>query len=117
MTYVQWPFDVNTKFFSAVAKPEDNTITTEYTSGRKVTILKNTRFTFDIECSLGVTSSERESFWKWFTDTLGGCAGIFSCPALQRTSTSTEYFRFKEVPEESEGQKNRVLSLSVEEVY
>lgn len=117
MTYVEWPSKVNTHFFKGVTKPEDNTITTEYSSGRKITFLKNTRFIFDFECSLGVTNTERASFWAWFTDTLGGCAGIFHCIELRRTSDSTEYFRFKEVPEESEGQKNRVLTLSLEEVY
>lgn len=117
MTYVEWPYTVNTKFFKATTKPEDNVITTEYTSGRKICILANTRFVFDFKCSLGVTATERNAFWAWFTDTLGGCAGVFHCAALKRTPTSTEYFRFKTTPDESEGQKNRVLSLEIEEVY
>lgn len=117
MTYVEWPYNVNTKFFKATTKPEDNVITTEYTSGRKICILANTRFVFDFKCSLGVTATERNAFWNWFTDTLGGCAGVFHCAALKRTPTSTEYFRFKTIPDESEGQKNRVLSLEIEEVY
>ena len=79
MTYVEWPYTVNTKFFKG--------------------------------------NTERTAFWNWFTDTLGGCAGNFHCAALKRTPTSTEYFRFKAIPDESEGQKNRVLSLEIEEVY
>lgn len=117
MTYVEWPYTVNKKFFKGTGKPEENTTTTEYASGRKVSILKNTRFVFEFKCSLGVTNVERNAFWNWFTDILGGCAGNFHCAALKRTPTSTEYFRFKTTPDESEGQKNRVLSLEIEEVY
>ena len=117
MTYVEWPYTVNTKFFKGTNKPEENTQTTEYVSGRRVVILRNTRFVFDFKCSLGVTATERNAFWAWFTDTLGGCAGVFHCAALKRTNNSTEYFRFKEIPDESEGQKNRVFSFELEEVY
>ena len=40
MTYVEWPYTVNTKFFKGTNKPEENTQTTEYVSGRRVTILR-----------------------------------------------------------------------------
>ena len=62
MTYVEWPYTVNTKFFKGTGKPEENTTTTEYASGRKVSILKNTRFVFEFKCSLGVTNVERNAF-------------------------------------------------------
>ena len=93
MTYVEWPYTVNTKFFKGIAKPEENTTTTEYASGRKISILKNTRFVFDFKCSLGVTNTERTTFWNWFTDTLGGCAGNFHCAALKRIRQNTFVLR------------------------
>lgn len=117
MIIKEWPVAVNTKFYKGTTKPEDNVITTEYTSGRKIAILANTRFVFDIECDLSVNATERNAFWKWFTEQLGGCAGVFHCAALRRTATSTEYFRFKGTPSESEGQKFRKLSFKIEEIY
>jgi len=117
MTYKEWPATVPVKFYGVTVKPKDNVIQTEFASGRTTKILRNTRFIFDIECKLTLTMEQRNSFWSWFIDDIGGCTGVFRCDALKRTADSSPYFRFTEAPEESTGQTYKTLSMSIEEIY
>lgn len=112
MTYTSWPQNVNTKFYAHVETPKDNTIETEYSSGRKAVFLANTRFLHEITCKLSVTKTELTTFWTWYTNALGGKAGVFTCSSL-----GTGYYRFTDTPKLSEGQLIRTLELSIEEVY
>ena len=114
MTYAAWCSSVNTKFFALTNSYDENTISSEYASGRKTVILKNTRFSKTIKCSLSlnVKSGEYNAFWTWFTDVLGGLAGTFTCPAL-----GSKFYRFKSVPSESAGLLARKIEMEIEEVY
>ncbi len=114
MTYAAWCSSVNTRFFALTNSYDENTTASEYASGRKVVILKNTRFPKTIKCSLSlnIKSGEYDAFWTWYTDVLGGLSGAFSCPAL-----GTRFYRFKSVPSESEGLMNRTIELEIEEIY
>lgn len=118
MTYVEWPQTVNTRFFDRKNTPKPNSKKTEYISGRDTEILANTRFVFSIKCSVDLhLKNEYNDFWNWYTDELGGTAGVFKCPALKRTANSTEYFKFTNQPDESEGLVYKKILLELEEVY
>lgn len=114
MTYTAWCSSVNTKFFALTNSYDENTISSEYASGRKTVILKNTRFPKTIKCSLSlnVKSGEYNAFWTWYTDVLGGLAGTFTCTAL-----GSKFYRFKSVPSESAGLLARKIEMEIEEVY
>lgn len=116
MTYVQWPESVNTRFYAYSKTPEDNYISTEYQSGRKAVILKNTRFVNSIKCSLTVSKTKQKPelscFWNWFTLSLGGLAGVFVCAPL-----GEGYYRFASTPSVTESQMTARLDFEIEEVY
>lgn len=114
MTYTAWSSSVNTKFFALTNSYNENTNTSEFASGRKVTFLKNSRFIKTIKCSLslGIKNGEYDAFWTWFKDVLGGPAGVFTCPAL-----GSGFFRFKSAPSESAGLLQRKIEMEIEEIY
>lgn len=114
MTVVNWPTSVNKKFYAFTKTPADNFISSEFASGRKTVILKNTRFVNNIKCSLTVSkkSGEYEAFWNWFTLTLGGLSGVFSCSAL-----GSSYYRFSATPNATETQTTAKLDFEIEEIY
>lgn len=114
MTYTQWNKSVNTNFFNYSESYDENAISSEYASGRKTVMLKNTRFTKTIKCSLSVNvkNEEYKNFWTWYKDSLGGLSGAFVCSKL-----GSGYFRFKSVPSSSSGLLYRTLELEIEEVY
>ena len=107
MTYTAWSASVNTKFFALTNSYSENTSTSEFASGRKVTFLKNTRFIKTIKCSLSLGMKNGE-----YNDVLGGTAGVFTCPALGRG-----FFRFKSAPSESAGLLQRKIEMEIEEIY
>lgn len=114
MNVVKWPEQVNKKFYALSKVPEDNFISTEFASGRKTVILKNTRFVNHIKCSVtvGKKNGEYEQFWNWFTVSLGGCAGAFTCSAL-----GNGYYRFSSTPKTTETQTTARLDFEIEELY
>lgn len=102
--------NVNTNFYDYSAKKIDNSVMTEYTSGRKVGYLKNTKNAMTIECSLLLTKTETATFWTWF-DGIGGVTGIFKCSAL-----GSGNYRFLEVPSPTTSQEWTTLAMTIEEV-
>ena len=77
MIYVEWPQTVNKKFYSVSRSPKPNVKLTEFESGRTTGILQNTRFVFNVNCSLTLKcKNELPAFWKWYTESLGGCAEL-----------------------------------------
>lgn len=114
MTVTEWSSSVNTKFYAYSKVPKDNFNSSEFASGRTVYTLKNTRFVNSIKCSLALDkkSGEYEAFWNWYTVTLGGPTGVFTCSAL-----GTSYYRFTSTPSATETQTKAKLDLEIEEVY
>lgn len=114
MTYTAWSSSVNTKFFALTNSYSENTNTSEFASGRKAVFLKNTRFIKTTKCSLSLNmkNGEYNAFWTWYTDVLGGTAGVFTCPAL-----GSGFFRFKSAPSESTGLLQRKIEMEIEEIY
>lgn len=112
MTVVDWPENVNTRFYAGTKQPKDNAETTEYASGRVAVHLANTRFNFVYKLTLLLTKTELETFWQWYTGTLGGLSGAFRCNVI-----GTGFYRLTETPTEGQGQRFKTLNLSIEEVY
>lgn len=120
MIYCEWPEIVNTRFFDFAESFDDNATSTEYASGRKAVILKNTRFPRKIACSLtlDVKSGEYKAFWSWFRYVLGGVAGVFSSKVFnEKNDNVNHYYRFSKTPTNSTGQLLRTLKIELEEVY
>lgn len=123
MVVVDWPENVNAKFFAYNEKPKNNIELTEMASGRVVGRKLNTRNIMTFSCSLYLKrKTELKAFWKWYNDTLGGTAGAFRSVALDKaqglSSDEVRYYRFSELPEPQDtNQLYRVISLQIEEVY
>lgn len=115
MTLVNWPSNVNKKFFAFNEQAKDNSVLTENLSGRVVGSQVNTRNIMTYSCSIMLERpTELNAFWTWFTDTLGGLSGAFLCDALGQD----KQFRFTDIPSPADtNQKYRVLNLAIEEVY
>lgn len=119
MIYVSWPLSVNDRFANEKETLDDNAITTEYASGRKAVMLKNTKWPRKVTCSLWLDTRKNEPqyFWAWYKDVLGGLSGAFVTKALnQKDDTSDHYYRFTETPSDGGGAPLREFTLSLEEV-
>lgn len=113
MIVVNWPSNVNTRFFSYSEKPKNNTEIIEFSSGRVVAYEKNTKALKQVSCKLMLdVKSELPTFWAWFNDVLGQSANVFSCEALGES-----YYRFISVPEPDDTDTvTRTLNLELEEI-
>lgn len=113
MKTVDWPAEVNTKFYSKKDTPDDNAVITEFASGRRAVVLKNTRWQEKFTACLALRKGEEaNAFWKWYKDALGGMAGTFTCDALG----AGKAWRFTKTPEDGGGIPYREFSLEIEEV-
>lgn len=119
MIYFEWPEDVNTDFYSGVNGWKDNTVTTEFLSGRTISHKANEKFLKTKELKLNLKNSgpgsEYEIFNQWITETLGGPAGIFHCAALD--TAEQLYWKLQEMPTENNGQLFKEITLNIEQVY
>lgn len=105
----------NLKFYEVTNGYKDNTVKIENLSGRSVSWMANAKFikTKDMKLRLETTGSNSEysSFWTWF-ESIGGCAGVFTCSAL-----GSDNWRFSSIPSEDNGQKYKELTINLEQVY
>lgn len=104
----------NCKFYDGENGLKDNAVVVSNLSGRTVAYLANDRFTETKSLKLTLdtsgSNSEYKKFKTWYTNTLGGIAGVFKCSAL-----GTQLWRFTENPTEDNGQRFKTLSISIEE--
>lgn len=111
MTIHTWPTGVNTKFFSYSKQPNDNSIVSEFISGRVTGYKRNTRSQFHYNCKLILTKDEEQIFWEWFNDF--SLVGAFECAAL-----GSGYYRFVSVPSPDDtDQQFTKLNFEIEQVY
>lgn len=118
MTITQWPSNVNSRFFKLKRKLKDNVVITQMDSGRTVGFKKNEQdfFEYSLSVQLNKTNGELNRFWTWYSSTLGGTAGWFTCAALSN-KYGTHTYRFTQLPEpENTNQKIEILNLNIEEV-
>lgn len=113
MEVVDWVSGVNDRFFAYSSKPKENTVTSEYISGRTVSTNVNTKNIMVHNFNVKLSKEELALFWTWFNDVLGQKSLAFRCPAL-----GNNIYRFTSIPEPQDTDlKYRVLSCEVEEVF
>ncbi len=113
MNVVEWPSNINSRFFSGNDQPKANTETTSFLSGRQVSWQINTKKIMTYKLNLKLTKSELALFWTWFNDVLGQNANAFTCTGL-----GSAVYRFVSVPSPDDtNQTSRVLSMEIEEVF
>ena len=113
MNVVEWPSNINDRFFSGNDQPKANTETTSFLSGRQVSWQINTKKIMTYKLKLKLSKTELADFWTWFNDVLGQNANAFTCTGLGEA-----VYRFVSVPSPDDtNQKSRVLSMEIEEVF
>lgn len=70
---------------------EDNAILTEFDSGRKIAIAKNTKNKRKYALSYAATQEQKQIFFNWYENELGGNAGKFTAPSLRGDGTTQTY--------------------------
>lgn len=69
----------------------DNAIVTEFDSGRRVAIQKNSKNKRRYSVSYAATKAQETTFFNWYENTLGGNAGTFTAPSLRGDGTTQTY--------------------------
>lgn len=112
MTISTWPEDINNSFFSFQKQPKENTVVSDFSSGRVSGYKKNSRQQFIYTLSVRFSKEEEALFWEWFEE-IGTILGAFSCSAL-----GTGYFRFVSIPSPQDtDQTHTTLELEIEDLY
>lgn len=99
---VQWdtsnlPLD---KLFGVQTGYVDNAITTEFDSGRVVSVQRNSKNKRRYSVTYAATKAQETTFFNWYENTLGGNAGTFTAPSL-RGDGSTQEYRIEGTPTSS----------------
>lgn len=116
MIAVNWPSQVNTKFFAGKRNAKENVELTENLSGRVVGHKINSKSLMKISVSLRMTKTEQSTFWYWFNNTLCQTSGYFYCSALG--SNANQLYRFTSIPEADDtDQKANDFSMEIEEAF
>lgn len=88
---VNWPEGVPNKFYGMQRTPENNTLTTEFESGKKRYILKNSspKITFSVMLDLK-SKTEELLFWNWYKDVLLSRTQTVMLPDFLEPDSETE---------------------------
>ena len=79
------------RLYGVNAGYEDNAIITKYDSGRTIAIQKNSKNKRQYSLSYAATQAQKQFFFNWYENTLGGNAGIFTAPSLRGDGTMQSY--------------------------
>ena len=79
------------KLYGANMGYKDNSITTEFDSGREISCQRNTKNKRVYSLSYAATQAQKVAFFDWYENTLGGNAGTFTAPSLRGDGTTQEY--------------------------
>lgn len=93
---------------------EDNAIITEFDSGRKVSIQRNTKPKRIYNVNYSATKEQAEIFLNWYETILQGNANTFTAPSLRQDYTMQEY-RLDGTPTIS-GQNLKTITMTWVEV-
>ena len=70
---------------------EDNAITTQFDSGRRIATQRNSKNKRKYKLSYAATQAQKNIFFDWYENILGGNAGTFSAPSLRGDGTTQNY--------------------------
>lgn len=111
---VEWPTGVNKKFYGMQRSSENNTLVTEFESGRKRYTLKNSvpKLVFSVMLDIS-TKAEERLFWAWYSNTLLSRTKTVNLPDFLGGGTVKEY-RMTEEPS-AEGQLPKTFTFNFRE--
>lgn len=111
---VEWPEGVNKKFYGMQRSPEDNTLVTQFESGRKRYTLRNSvpKITFSVMLDIK-TKTEERNFWAWYSNVLCSRTQTVNLPDFLGSGTTVEY-RMTEEPS-AEGLLPRTFTFKFRE--
>ena len=69
----------------------DNAITTQFDSGRVVSVQRNSANKRRYAVTYAATKTQATTFMTWYENTLGGNAGTFTAPSLRGDGSTQEY--------------------------
>ena len=79
------------KLYGVQTGYEDNAITTQFDSGRTISVQRNSKNKRRYSVSYAATRAQETIFFTWYENTLGGNAGTFTAPSLRGDNTTQEY--------------------------
>lgn len=79
------------KLYSVELGYEDNAIKTQFDSGRIIAMQKNSKNKRHYSVSYAANKAQKNIFFDWYENTLGGNAGTFSAPSLRGDGSTQEY--------------------------
>lgn len=85
------------KLFGVQIGYEDNARVTEFDSGRTVATQRNSVNRRRYNVSYAATKAQKDTFFSWYENSLGGNAGTFTAPDL-RDMTATRTYRLGGTP-------------------
>lgn len=89
---VQWPEDVNKKFYGLTTGADENYVEVQFESGRKRRFKKNSTVPCTHSFSfLLKNKAEEKAFWRWYKEDLQGGAVEFEIPSILDPSENQCY--------------------------
>ena len=70
---------------------QDNAIITEFDSGRRIGMQRNSKNKRRYSVSYAATQEQKATFFNWYENTLGGNGGTFTAPSLRGNGTTQTY--------------------------
>lgn len=118
MSIAAWPVSdlPYNKLFGKETGYDDNAITAQYDSGRRVSYQKNTKNRRTYAVSYAATAAQETAFLTWYENTLGGNAGTFTAASLRAGETADRAYMFTDTPRISGSGAIRTISMGWVEV-
>ena len=79
------------RLYSVQMGYEDNAIVTEFDSGRRIAVQRNSKNKRRYAVSYAATQAQKATFFNWYENTLGGNGGTFTAPSLRGDGTTQTY--------------------------
>ncbi len=98
------------KLFGKQTGYEDNALTTQFDSGRTISVQRNSRNLRRYSVSYAATKTQEEIFFNWYENTLGGNAGTFRAPSLRDNGETMQEYRLEGTPTSS-GMNIKTISM------
>lgn len=116
MIQVNWPSNVNTKFYAGKRSAKENVELSKNLSGRVTGHKINSKDVMQFSVSLTLTKAEQRIFWNWYNNNLCQTAGYFYCAALDNNSEQLYRFTSKPDVQDTDQRKNE-FQLEIEEAF
>lgn len=100
------------KLFGKETGYEDNAITSQYDSGRRVSFQRNTKNRRVYAVSYAASKTQETAFFNWYENTLGGNAGTFTAKSFRAGETEDRAYMFTDTPRSSGNGAIRTITMN-----